>query len=139
MKKDALQGNTSINDKDMPPLPLTDDQIKNDQFHGHFLVIDAKPCGQFVEAWIASVQCWPVSLGNVGRFLNHACGKSANLIAQMVLLPGCNSTLHHVGFFAVCDIPKYSELLHDYGWIRGKGNELICKCDDPECSGRFRT
>ena len=72
-------------------------------------------------------------LGNVGRFLNHACRKSANIAAQMVLQEGCNGIFHHVGFFAIKEIPKYVELCHDYGWNKGIGRDLHCKCNDPEC------
>ena len=45
MKRSALLGDEEVDETEMPMLPLSDDEIKEEKFHGHFLVIDAKNIG----------------------------------------------------------------------------------------------
>lgn len=73
-------------------------------------------------------------LGNVSRFINHACNHTANLSAQMVLLEGCSGVFHHVAFFATRDIKKYTELTYHYGEQKGAdGVDVHCGCGNVNC------
>jgi len=130
MKKDMLRSRTEldgarssgeaspdVSPEKVPHLPLTDEQIMEEDYHGKYLVIDAK------------------RKSNVGRFLNHACKHCANVVPQMVLSEGCSGVFHHVAFFALRDIPMYTELCYNYGWAKGVGTDIRCACDMAGSSG----
>ncbi|KAL1194776.1 Histone-lysine N-methyltransferase, H3 lysine-9 specific SUVH5 [Cardamine amara subsp. amara] len=80
--------------------------------------------------------------GNIGRFINHSC--SPNLYAQDVLYDHEDSSIPHVMFFAVDNIPPLQELSYDYNYridqvIDSNGNikKKYCYCGSNECTGRL--
>ena len=74
-----------------------------------------------------------LSAGNVARFINHSCG--GNLVIQSVFTKGCSALHYRVALFANTDIPAYTELTYDYGYVAGSvaNKELHCRCGHPEC------
>lgn len=41
-----LGGNDTVNSSELPPLLVSDDDLKNDRYHGRFLVINARVKGE---------------------------------------------------------------------------------------------
>uniref|UniRef100_H3AR77 Histone-lysine N-methyltransferase NSD2 n=1 Tax=Latimeria chalumnae TaxID=7897 RepID=H3AR77_LATCH len=67
--------------------------------------------------------------GNYSRFMNHSC--QPNCETQKWTVNGDT----RVGLFAVCDIPKETELTFNYN-LDCLGNEkTVCRCGAPNCSG----
>jgi len=89
------------------------------------------------------------AFGNVGRFLNHACGPSvaSNVTPIFVFVeekPGApvNLLLPRVAFFANRRIAPGEELRYDYscGEVSGPdggGRSLACRCRSEVCRGRI--
>lgn len=89
--------------------------------------------------------------GNIGRFLNHACGPSllANITPVFVFLeqgPGLplDLRLPRVAFFANRRVERGEELRYDYDMqpgevsgVDGTGRSLPCNCGCGVCRGRI--
>ncbi|CAD7701931.1 unnamed protein product [Ostreobium quekettii] len=117
MRKKYLKGTLDTGDE-IVPLPFSDDELRKDDYHGRYLVIDGR------------------CKGNVSRFINHACGEKINLVGQPVLTPPfSNGLFYDIAFFAIRHIPAYEELTYDYGYLKGDVNnrQLECHCGARDC------
>ena len=74
----------------------------------------------------------PSRAGNVGRFINHACGDAANLDLRLVRSAGW--PLPRAAFFACRRIQAGQELRYSYG-VGGKTGRTRCGCGGRECTG----
>jgi len=91
------------------------------------------------------------AFGNVGRFLNHACGPStaSNVTSMFVFVEEkpeapVNLLLPRVAFFANRRIEPGEELRYDYDMqlgevsgLDGGGRSLTCRCRSEVCRGRI--
>jgi histone-lysine N-methyltransferase SETMAR len=72
-------------------------------------------------------------VGNVARFINHACD-GGNLLPCLVRAAG--SVIPRLVLFARRDIPNGEELRYSYGSCGGvAGKVLPCYCRTPACFG----
>eukprot|EP01105_Mastigella_eilhardi_P003537 TRINITY_DN1456_c1_g1_i4.p1 TRINITY_DN1456_c1_g1~~TRINITY_DN1456_c1_g1_i4.p1 ORF type:complete len:103 (-),score=14.38 TRINITY_DN1456_c1_g1_i4:88-396(-) len=77
------------------------------------------------------------AMGNVARFINHACGPPA---ANLALVPVRSSSLvPHAAFFALRDVAAGEELAFDYAAGAQPGSvrpsACRCSCGAPGCTG----
>lgn len=83
--------------------------------------------------------------GNVSRFLNHACGPSAEAnLTPVFVFTGEDARLPRVAFFANRRISRGEELRYDYDMqidevadVHGGIRSLACLCKSRECRGRI--
>ena len=71
--------------------------------------------------------------GNLGRFLNHSC--EPNCYKQPVFTGSQDLRAPRLGLFALADIPAMTELVYDYGYVKGsvEGKSMKCHCGEPTC------
>lgn len=76
-------------------------------------------------------------LGSVGRFFNHSC--SPNMDKQPVFVDSHDVRVPHLAFFTNSDVPAYTELTYNYGYVKGsvEGKQMTCRCGEPGCIERM--